>query len=73
MKTADISAALLNGYGKETAGANSIDVENERRKAKLSERPIGSNRLNITRLHQKPVRTIEEKIALKKGGAGKLL
>jgi hypothetical protein len=71
MKTADISAALLTGYGKEVAGADSIDIENERRISKLSERQIGNNRLDATR-HPKQIRTREEKLALRKGGAGKL-
>jgi magnesium-transporting ATPase (P-type) len=42
MKTADISAALLNGYGIERICSNdAVDTENERRKAKLKQRKIG--------------------------------
>ena len=44
MKTADISAALLNGYGIEkTCSNDAVDAENERRKTKLKQRKIGRN------------------------------
>jgi len=44
MKTADISAALLNGYGVEkSSSSDGIDAENERRKTKLKQRKIGTN------------------------------
>jgi cation-transporting ATPase 13A1 len=47
MKTADISAALLSGYGKEEyTTIGSIDNENERRKARLKFRKIGKLRDN---------------------------
>ena len=42
MKVADVSVALLNGYGNECA--NSQDLEDERRRQQLSQRKIGSNR-----------------------------
>ena len=71
MKTADISAALLTGYGKEVIVADSIDVENERRKSKLNQRQIG-NKINMM-LSQKQQFTRDEKLALKKGGAGELI
>lgn len=46
MKTADISAALLNGFGTEeiSTESGSVDIENERRKAKLKHRKIGFDR-----------------------------
>jgi soluble P-type ATPase len=45
MKTADISAALLSGYGNEVSAVKDVlDDENERRKAKLKMRNIGKLR-----------------------------
>ena len=42
LKTADISAALLNGFGVEKlSSSDGIDAENERRKTKLKQRKIG--------------------------------
>lgn len=72
MKTADISAALLTGYGKESSSKSSIDFENERRKRKLSQRLIGNNRLNSQKTGRSTnFRTWQEWIALQKGGTGK--
>lgn len=74
MKTADISAALLTGYGNEKSSKQSLDFENERRKTKLGERLIGNNRLVINKTRSKNQhRTLQERIALQKGGTGKLL
>ena len=42
MKVADVSIALLNGYGDEGAGDH--DLEDERRRHQLVQRKIGSNR-----------------------------
>ena len=67
MKTADVSAALLTGYGKETIGDDSIDTENERRKSKLNQRQSG-----VMAKPQKRLLTREQKMVLKKGGAGEL-
>ena len=44
MKLADVSVALLNGYGDERESNENIDFENERRRQKVTEKPIGSNR-----------------------------
>lgn len=71
MKTADTSAALLTGFGKEIIVANSIDVENERRKSRLLQKPIGGNRMKVTR-STKQFLSRDDKLALAKGGAGKL-
>ena len=47
MKTADVAVALLNGFGAEGDDANDqIDTDNERRKQKLANNIIGSNRQN---------------------------
>lgn len=42
MKVADVGVALLNGYGNE--GSHGKDSEDERRREKLTQRKIGSNR-----------------------------
>lgn len=68
MKTADVSAALLTGYGHETAGTIAIDAENERRKSKLRQKQEGGN-FHRSKSHL----TREQQQALKKGGAGKQL
>ena len=45
MKTADISAALLNGYGSEEGISQcGVDMENERRKMKLKFKKIGRSK-----------------------------
>jgi cation-transporting ATPase 13A1 len=44
MKTADISAALLNGFGEEANIGSDFDTENERRIAKLKYKKIGRHR-----------------------------
>ncbi len=72
MKTADISAALLTGYGSEESSKPNFDFENERRVTKLNEKPIGKNRLTAynNRMRSRQHRTWQEIIALKKGGTG---
>ena len=44
MKLADVSVALLNGYGDERESNEFFDVEDERRREKVAEKRIGSNR-----------------------------
>ena len=44
MKLADVSVALLNGYGDERESNQLIDVEDERRREKIADKRIGSNR-----------------------------
>ena len=67
MKTADISAALLNGFGREEINAESdVDTENERRKAKLKYKKIGRDRNAAdfgTEGHNRIKRKLEEAIA----------
>jgi len=48
MKVADVGVALLNGYGVE--GTSIKDIEDERRLQQLSQRQIGSNRKNHSKL-----------------------
>jgi len=69
MKTADISAALLTGFGKEVIETGNFDIENERRKSKLMQRPIGNNRMSMTRGPRRKL-SRDEKRVLEKGGAG---
>lgn len=66
MKTSDISAALLTGFGKEVVGDDCIDVENERRKSRLMQNQLGGNTINTRKLQL----SRDQKIALEKGGAG---
>jgi manganese-transporting P-type ATPase len=44
MKLADVSVALLNGYGDEKESNEAVDMEDARRRRKISEKHIGSNR-----------------------------
>lgn len=44
MKLADVSVALLNGYGDEKESTEAVDTEDARRRRKVSEKRIGSNR-----------------------------
>ena len=71
MKTADISCALLNGYGREKNDAeNNVDTENERRKARLKYRKIGRDK-NVadfgTEGHNRIKQKLDEVLRLEDG------
>lgn len=46
MKAADVSGAILNGYGSEDTNAIERDIENERRMEKLKDRKVGKDKSN---------------------------